>query len=116
MIGKTSTASSLPIPVSRATGMALTKAMSKDLEPDNIRVNTVCIGFIRSDQMGKMWKRKALKLTWEEYSRDSEHQIPLGGMGETEETAKVITFLFSDAASYVAGTSVNIDGGFVGTL
>ena len=70
MIGKTPTASSLPIPVSRATGMVLTKAMSKDLEPDNIRVNTVCIGFIRSDQMGKMWKRKALKLTWEEYSRD----------------------------------------------
>jgi 3-oxoacyl-[acyl-carrier protein] reductase len=43
--------------------MALTKAMSKDLEPDNIRVNTVCIGFICSDQMGKMWKRKAPKLT-----------------------------------------------------
>ena len=37
-------------------------------------------------------------------------------MGETEETAKVITILFSDAASYVAGTSVNIDDGFVGTL
>ena len=96
--------------------MVLTKAMSKDLEPDNIRLNTVCIGFIRSDQMGKMWKRKALKLTWEEYSRDPKHQIPLGRMGETEEAAKVITFLVSDAASYVAGTSVNIDGGFVGTL
>ena len=63
MIGKTPTASSLPIPVSRATGMALTKAMSKDLEPDNIRVNTVCIGFIRSNRMRKMRKRKAAKLT-----------------------------------------------------
>ena len=37
-------------------------------------------------------------------------------MGETEEAAKGITFLFSDAASHVAGTSVNIDDGFVGTL
>ena len=37
-------------------------------------------------------------------------------MGDTEEAAKVITFLVSDAASYVTGTSVNIDGGFVGTL
>ena len=62
------------------------------------------------------WKRKAPKLTWEEYSRDSKHQISLGGMGDTVEAAKVITFLVSDAASYVAGTSVNIDGGFVGTL
>lgn len=43
--------------------MALTKAVSKDLEPDNIRVNTVYIGFIRSNQMGKMRKGKALKLT-----------------------------------------------------
>ena len=116
MIGKTSTASSLPTSVSRATGMVLTKAMSKDLEPDNIRVNTVCIGFIRSDQMGEIWKIKAPKLTREQYSRDSEHRISLGGMGETEEAAKAITFLFSDAASHVAGTSVNIDDGFVGTL
>ena len=58
-IGKTPTASSLPTSVSRAAGMALTKAMSKDLGPDNIRVNTVCIGFIRSDQMEEMWKREA---------------------------------------------------------
>ena len=88
--------------------------MSKDLEPDNIRVNTVCIGFIRSDQMGNV-EKKSTKLTWKNI-QETEHQISLGGMGETEETAKVITFLFSDAASYVAGTSVNIDGGFVGTL
>ena len=115
-IGKTPTASSLPTSVSRAAGMALTKAMSKDLGPDNIRVNTVCIGFIRSDQMEKMWKREAPELTWEEYSMDPKHQIPLGRMGDTVEAAKVITFLVSDAASYVTGTSVNIDGGFVGTL
>ena len=66
--------------------------------------------------MEKMWKREALKLIWEEYSRDPKHQIPLGRMGDTVEAAKVITFLVSDAASYVTGTSVNIDGGFVGTL
>ena len=63
-----------------------------------------------------MWKREALKLTWEEYSRDSKHRISLGRMGDTVEAAKVITFLVSDAASYATGTSVNIDGGFVGTL
>ena len=63
VIGKTSKASSLPTSVSRATGMVLTKAMSKGLEPDNIRVNTVCIGFIRSDQIGEMWKREASKIT-----------------------------------------------------
>jgi 3-oxoacyl-[acyl-carrier protein] reductase len=115
IIGKTPPASSLPTSVSRAAGMALTKAMSKDLGPDNIRVNTVCIGLIRSEQIEKMWKKQAPKLSWEEFSQN-DRQIPLGRIGNTEEAAKVITFLVSDAASYVTGTSVNIDGGLSGTL
>lgn len=113
--GKTPPASSMPTSVSRAAGMALTKAMSKDLGPDNIRVNTVCIGLIRSEQIEKMWKEQAPELSWEEFSR-KDRQIPLGRIGNTEEAAKVITFLVSEAASYVTGTSVNIDGGAAGTL
>ncbi|WP_342431009.1 SDR family oxidoreductase [Neobacillus sp. FSL H8-0543] len=113
--GKTPPATSLPTSVSRAAGMALTKAMSKDLGPDNIRVNTVCIGLIRSEQIEKMWKNQAPELSWEEFSQ-KDRQIPLGRIGNTDEAAKVITFLVSDAASYVTGTSVNIDGGVAGTL
>jgi NAD(P)-dependent dehydrogenase (short-subunit alcohol dehydrogenase family) len=116
VIAKTPTASSLPTTVSRAAGMALTKAMSKDLGPDNIRVNTVCIGLIRSDQIEKRWKKQAPELSWEQFSTKPEHHIPLGRIGDTEEAAKVITFLVSDAASYVTGTSVNIDGGVSGVL
>lgn len=115
VIGKTPSAGSLPTSVSRAAGMALTKAMSKDLGPDNIRVNTVCIGLIRSEQIEKKWKRENPELTWEQFSK-KERQIPLGRIGNTEEAAKVITFLVSDAASYVTGTSVNIDGGMAGVL
>lgn len=113
--GKTPPASSMPTSVSRAAGMALTKAMSKDLGKDNIRVNTVCIGLIRSEQIEKMWKRQAPDVTWEEFSK-MDRGIPLGRVGNTDEAARVITFLVSDAASYVTGTSVNIDGGTAGTL
>lgn len=116
VMGKTPPASSLPTTVSRAAGMALTKAMSKDLGSDNIRVNTVCIGLIRSDQIERKWKQKAPGLTWEQYSRSTDFQIPLGRIGNTDEAAKVITFLVSDAASYVTGTAVNIDGGMAGVL
>ncbi len=108
---KTPPASGLPTNVSRAAGLALTKAMSKDLASDHIRVNTVCIGLIRSDQIEKIWKKVAPEKTWEEFSTDPSHQIPLGRIGHTEEAARVITFLASEAASYVTGTSVNIDGG-----
>ncbi|MFC0469823.1 SDR family NAD(P)-dependent oxidoreductase [Halalkalibacter kiskunsagensis] len=108
---KTPPASSLPTTVSRAAGLALTNAMSKDLAADNIRVNSVCIGLIRSDQIEKMWKSQAPDLTWEQFATNPKHDIPLGRIGNTDEAAKVITFLVSDAASYVTGTAVNVDGG-----
>lgn len=108
---KTPAASSLPTTVSRAAGLALTKAMSRDLAKDQIRVNAVCIGLIRSDQIEKMWQRTAPEKTWEQFAEDPAHQIPLGRIGRTEEAAQVIAFLVSDAASYVTGTAVNVDGG-----
>ncbi|MFJ7950979.1 SDR family NAD(P)-dependent oxidoreductase [Lysinibacillus sp. NPDC096418] len=111
VMAKTPPASSLPTTVSRAAGLALTKAMSKDLGKDKIRVNSVCIGLIRSDQIEKKWKSEAPDLTWEEYSQKVGQSIPLGRVGDTEEAANVITFLVSDAASYVTGTALNIDGG-----
>jgi 3-oxoacyl-[acyl-carrier protein] reductase len=108
---KTPPASSLPTTVSRAAGLALTKAMSKDLASDGIRVNTVCIGLIRSDQIEKRWQREAPEVAWEQYASDPKHRIPLGRIGDTQEAANVIAFLVSQAASYVTGTSVNVDGG-----
>ncbi|WP_042471488.1 SDR family NAD(P)-dependent oxidoreductase [Bacillus ndiopicus] len=116
VLAKTPPASSLPTTVSRAAGLALTKAMSKDLGKYNIRVNAVCIGLIRSDQIEKRWKNDAPNITWEEYSRKVGETIPLGRIGNTEEAANVITFLASDASSYVTGTSINIDGGSGGAL
>ncbi|MCL6489727.1 SDR family NAD(P)-dependent oxidoreductase [Alicyclobacillus mali (ex Roth et al. 2021)] len=109
--GKTPGPSSMPSSVSRAAGIALTKAMSKDLGKHGIRVNAVCIGQIRSDQIEKMWKAQRPDLTWEEFSRLPEHNIPLNRIGDTDEAARVIAFLASDAASYVTGVALNIDGG-----
>jgi 3-oxoacyl-[acyl-carrier protein] reductase len=109
--GKAPGASSMPSSVSRAAGLALTKAMSKDLAKFHIRVNAVCIGGIRSEQLERGWQKTAPELTWEQYARDPRHQIPLGRIGHADEAANVIVFLVSGAASYVTGTAVNIDGG-----
>lgn len=62
-----------------------------------------------------MWKDVYPEQSWEEFSQQ-DCQIPLGRIGNTDEAAKVITFLVSDAASYVSGTAVNINGGLAGTL
>ena len=111
MLAKTPPANSLPTTVSRAAGIALTKAMSNDLGPSGIRVNTVCIGLIRSDQIENRWKMQEPHLSWEDYSEKVGQSIPLRRIGKTEEAANVIIFLASTAASYITGTAVNIDGG-----
>lgn len=109
--GKQGSEDSMPTSVSRAAGLALTNNMSKDLGKYGIRVNSVSIGMIRSAQIERRWKKEAVNLTWEEYSEKMGEQIPLGRIGEAQEAANTIVFLASDAASYITGVAINIDGG-----
>ena len=60
-------AGSVPTSVSRAAGLALTKALSKELAPDNIRVNAVLIGLIKSGQHVRTWERDGAQQPIEEF-------------------------------------------------
>ena len=107
-------AESVPTSVSRAAGVALTKAMSKEFAGDNILVNTVCIGSIKSGQTQRWLKwmqEDNPKLTIDQIYDDIGASVPLGRIGEAEEAGDVIAFLASDRASYLTGIAVNIDGG-----
>jgi 3-oxoacyl-[acyl-carrier protein] reductase len=105
---------SVPTSVSRAAGIALTKALSKDLAQDRILVNTVCVGLIKSGQQERGAQRRGLPL--DRYYEELGQQVPLKRVGEAEEVANVIAFLASSAASYVTGASVNVDGGSSGVV
>jgi NAD(P)-dependent dehydrogenase (short-subunit alcohol dehydrogenase family) len=107
-------AESYPTSVSRAAGLAITKALSKEFAASNILVNTVCIGRIKSGQHERRYKRQGQ--TAEQYYAESAKGIPMGRVGEAEEVANAIAFLVSDAASYVTGSSINLDGGISGVL
>jgi NAD(P)-dependent dehydrogenase (short-subunit alcohol dehydrogenase family) len=107
-------AQSYPTSVSRAAGLAITKALSKEFAADNILVNTVCIGKIKSGQHERRYKREGKSA--EEYYAAAAKDIPMKRVGEADEVANVITFLVSDAASYVTGSSINLDGGISGVL
>jgi 3-oxoacyl-[acyl-carrier protein] reductase len=112
--GKQPGARSLPTSVSRAAGIALTKAMSKDLAEHGILVNTVCVGSIKSGQQARAAERKGLAV--EQFYAELGAHVPLRRVGEAAEVANVIVFLASDAASYVTGASINVDGGAAGVV
>jgi NAD(P)-dependent dehydrogenase (short-subunit alcohol dehydrogenase family) len=103
-----------PTTVSRAAGLALTKGLSKELAGFNILVNAVAVGKIKSMQQERRAARSGMSV--EEHYVKTGKTIPLGRMGEAEEVANVIAFLASDAASYVTGTCINVDGGLCGVL
>ena len=112
--GKASPGGAQPTSLSRAAGISLTKAWSKEFGEYGIRVNTICIGSIKSRQNRRHWEVAAAKdpsYTLEDHWASYGPGIPLGRVGESEEAGDVIAFLCSPAASYVSGTAVNIDGG-----
>ena len=106
---KQPSAGSMPTTVTRAAGLAMTKALSKEFAAHGILVNTVCIGLIRAGQHEKTAARRGIDV--EELYGTLGRNVPLGRVGRSEEAANVITFLASEAASFVTGTSINLDGG-----
>ena len=100
-----------PSSVTRAAGMALMKALSKELAPDGVRVNAILIGLIESGQ----WVRAAagaqkdLERFYADFARDA--GIPLGRFGRADEFADLASYLLSARSSYVTGTAINLDGG-----
>ncbi|MBM3224536.1 MAG: SDR family NAD(P)-dependent oxidoreductase [Candidatus Tectomicrobia bacterium] len=114
--GRTPGASSMPTSISRAAGIAITKALSKDLAQDNILVTTVCIGLIKSGQHERRYaqqKATNASVTHEAFYAGlaKGRGVPLGRVGEAQEAGDVIAFLASERASYLTGIAVNIDGG-----
>lgn len=108
--GKHPGAGSMPTSVSRAAGIALSKGMSKDLAGDNIRVNAVCIGLVKSGQISRAATARGNGSVEDGYAAMAAN-VPLGRVGEAEEAGRVIAFLLSEAASYITGVAINIDGG-----
>lgn len=107
-------ASTFPTTISRAAGLALVKALSKEYAADNILANAVAVGKIKSMQQERRAKRTGVSV--EEHYAKTGKTIPLGRVGEAEEVANVIAFLASDAASYVTGCCIQVDGGLSGVL
>lgn len=98
------------------TGMART--LANEYAAHGITVNNVCPGYTRTDRLGDLANAVSARTGAkpEEVFAGWERQIPAGRIGTPEEFAAVVTFLASERASYVNGTSIAIDGGIVRSL
>jgi 3-oxoacyl-[acyl-carrier protein] reductase len=103
-------ASSAPTSVSRAAGMALTKVLADEGAAHNILVNSLHVGIIDSDQWVRRHASQQSREPYSAFLAKLGADIPLGRVGAAEEFANVACFLASDLASYVTGTSINVDG------
>jgi len=108
---KTPDAGTAPTSVSRAAGMALTKVLAGEGAPHNVLVNAMLIGFIKSEQIRRRFDESDGSLGFDEFVARAGARLPMGRMGEGEEAASLALFLASDAASYVSGCAINMDGG-----
>jgi 3-oxoacyl-[acyl-carrier protein] reductase len=91
--------------ISKAGIIMLTKQLALELANDNIRVNALAPGVVKTDFNRDLWKDpKAAKQI-----ADS---IPLGRLAEPDDIAGSVLFLTSDASSYITGAVISIDGGW----
>jgi 3-oxoacyl-[acyl-carrier protein] reductase len=104
--------------VMRSGVTSLAKSLSKQLAPENIRVNNLMPGRIDTDRVQSLdaLKAEAMELPIEEVKAANESGIPIGRYGTIEEFGRLGAFLLSGAASYITGQTIAVDGGSINTV
>ncbi|MEL6945637.1 MAG: SDR family oxidoreductase, partial [Bacteroidota bacterium] len=84
----------------------LTKNQATEWGKDNIRVNAICPGLVKTKLSQALWSNEAIM-------KKAERTIPMGRMASTQEMAGLAVFLASDASSYMTGSTLVNDGGIL---
>jgi 3-oxoacyl-[acyl-carrier protein] reductase len=89
---------------SKAAVIGITQSLSKELAPNNIRVNAIAPGFIDTDMTRNLPKDKY---------QERINSIKMGKIGTPEDIANTALYLASDLSSYVTGQTIGVDGGML---
>lgn len=89
--------------VTKAALIHLTRSLAKELAP-SVRVNAIAPGLVKTDMA---------RALWEANEREMSEVVPLKRLGEPDDVAGAAVFLSSDAASWITGTTLVVDGGML---
>ncbi len=104
VVGQMGNAGQINYSASKAGVIGMTKTTAKELSSRGINVNAVAPGFIQTEMTDRL----------PETAKDGLKQmIPLKKLGNPQDIAKAVSFLASDASSYITGQVLNVDGGMV---
>jgi 3-oxoacyl-[acyl-carrier protein] reductase len=112
----TSVAAKQPLPglilstMARAGVLGFSKALADEVAPDGITVNSICPGFIATERVAELTTTKPQMM------KQMLAQIPMGRIGNPSELAAAVAFLASEAASYISGAVLQVDGGFTRSI
>jgi 3-oxoacyl-[acyl-carrier protein] reductase len=98
------------------TGFART--LANEVAADGITVNNVLPGYTRTERLEELAEMMSEKqgISASEFRGKWEKEIPMGLLGEPREFAALVAFLASERASYITGTSIQVDGGWIKSL
>lgn len=102
VVGEMGNAGQVAYSASKAGLIGLTKSVARELASRNIRCNAVTPGFIQTDMTAGLG---------DEVQKNLLAQVPLGRLGTAEDVAAAVLFLASDAAAYVTGETIKVNGG-----
>lgn len=99
----------------RAAVSSLSKTLAIELAPKRIRVNQLIPGRIVTDRLRELDEAtsKRLGISVEDQQQRMESSIPMGRYGDPQEFANAAAFLLSDAAAYITGATLQVDGGMI---
>ncbi len=103
--GKRGSASTLAYNAANFAAVGMTQSMAKELGPYGINVNCVCPGAVDTSRMDDIDRGER----WGQMAADT----PIGRNGTDEETGALVVYLCTEAASWIQGQSININGGTV---
>jgi 3-oxoacyl-[acyl-carrier protein] reductase len=102
----------------RTAVVGFAKSLANELAPEGITVNTVCPGPTYTDRLRSLASQRAERerIPYEKALEAYVGDIPMGRLGKPEEIAALVVFLASEAGSFITGTTIQVDGGFVRSL